>query len=736
MHRWFFANEREECDEEVAKAREKDKLVEVEEDRELVAPPLVRTTEWPFCVLYPRPLQGNEYVAITGNCESLGDWDPQKVFLMDKKNCSCSEKICNCQRRFEASVIIPRNIDIHYRFCVVVHNPETDEIYIRFWESRLESRVIRTCQNMLKTCDRFGHRDDFDTECRVDRGWATSETYIHFMIFNAPFHWQQQSPRLLYVHIQPMFGKEPICPDALKVPARMLKRLTLSSRPSEPLAAEDSSQNLRLGYTEVANLRDSKVLRFQPYFGVCCGPEDMQLYHCSIGSPQETHYRLDLYTFAHKSGSDEPPYHYGYGFVKADQLMYSEGHVLVAIMCASTHRPLIELCLRYLIIRPLWNFKCDMRRTYERYWRRSRLPMDIGHRGSGTTYYFGENLVRENTLYGFKQAAAANADMVEIDVQLTKDGQVVVYHDFVMKFLLKQSANYEELLNSSDLLVFPFERLNRLVLLMMGGLRRTSRIDVPFEAFTYDQLNLVRVLQFAANKGHEVPCDRMLHEQRPFPLLLDMFEEEELPQSLGFNIEIKFPQLDNSRRWEKESSKPSFDRNVYVDTILEIVLQHAGNRRILFSSFDADICTMVRLKQNLYPVVLLTEDPEFAVQYLDKRVSVLDHAAHLAHCLEFFGLAMHTNTVLQQPAIVTRLHQLQLEAIVWGSINVDILVRNKMKKHGVVGIIYDRLNQLDQLGMELPDGNLCIINEDSNRQKLKEIEEQEWRTKCGYNPEQ
>ncbi|XP_022213418.2 glycerophosphocholine phosphodiesterase GPCPD1 [Drosophila obscura] len=739
MHRWFFANEREECDEE-AKAREEDNQVEEDAKEESVAPP-VRTTEWPFCVLYPRPLQGNEYLAITGNCESLGDWDPQKVVVMDKNDCSCENRFVaktgHCQQRFEATVIIPRNIDIHYRFCVVVPDGETGQNFIRFWESRLESRVIRTCQNMLKDCDRFGYRNETDTECLVDRGWATSETYIHFKIFNAPFLWQQQSPRLLYVHIQPMFEKEQFCPDAEKVPVRTLKRLTLLSRQSGSAAAEEIDQSLRLAYTEVANLRHPKKLRFQPYHGVCCGPEDMQLYHCSIGNPQETHYRLDLYTFAHKSGPDEPPYHYGYGFVNADQLVDSEGHVVVSIICASTHRPLIEMCLRYLIIRPLENFKCDMRRTYERYWRRNRLPMDIGHRGSGTTYCLGENLVRENTLYGFKQAAVANADMVEFDVQLTKDAQVVVYHDFVMKFLLQRCASYEELLASCDLLVFPFEKLNRLKLLAMGGCKRTNHIAVPFEAFTYDQLTLVRVLRFAANKGYEVPCDRMLHEQRPFPLLLDLFEKEEdlLPQTLGFNIEIKFPQLDSTRRWEDECFKPTFDRNVYVDTILEIVLQRAGSRRILFSCFDADICTMVRLKQNLYPVVLLTANPECPVQYLDKRVSVLDHAAHLAHSLEFFGLAMHTNTVLQRPEIGPRLQQLHLQALVWGSVNADIRVRNITKKHGVVGIIYDRLDQLDQVGEELPCGNLCIIDSPANRKMLKQIEEQEWRAKCGYNPE-
>lgn len=40
--------------------------------------------------------------------------------------------------------------------------------------------------------------------------------------------------------------------------------------------------------------------------------------------------------------------------------------------------------------------------------------------------------------------------------------------------------------------------------------------------------------------------------------------------------------------------------------VLETVLKHAGDRRIVFSCFNPDICTMVRKKQNKYPVMFLT----------------------------------------------------------------------------------------------------------------------------------
>ena len=47
-------------------------------------------------------------------------------------------------------------------------------------------------------------------------------------------------------------------------------------------------------------------------------------------------------------------------------------------------------------------------------------------------------MFRENTIESFKEAAAYGADMVEIDVQLTKDGIPVIYHDFHVKVNLRK----------------------------------------------------------------------------------------------------------------------------------------------------------------------------------------------------------------------------------------------------------------------------------------------------------
>lgn len=54
----------------------------------------------------------------------------------------------------------------------------------------------------------------------------------------------------------------------------------------------------------------------------------------------------------------------------------------------------------------------------------------IGHRGSGVSS--DENPFAENTLPSFENAFVEGADMVELDVHLTKDGKVAVHHDFAL----------------------------------------------------------------------------------------------------------------------------------------------------------------------------------------------------------------------------------------------------------------------------------------------------------------
>src|SRR5436309_2913710 len=55
----------------------------------------------------------------------------------------------------------------------------------------------------------------------------------------------------------------------------------------------------------------------------------------------------------------------------------------------------------------------------------ARRVMNMAHAG-------GEREAPYNTMYAFKRAAALGADMLELDVQSTKDDQLVVMHNAVV----------------------------------------------------------------------------------------------------------------------------------------------------------------------------------------------------------------------------------------------------------------------------------------------------------------
>ena len=67
-----------------------------------------------------------------------------------------------------------------------------------------------------------------------------------------------------------------------------------------------------------------------------------------------------------------------------------------------------------------------------------KLPLIIGHRGA-------KGIAPENSLSGFKKAVELGTDAVELDVHLSKDNQLVVFHDMDLKRLTGQKILIKQL---------------------------------------------------------------------------------------------------------------------------------------------------------------------------------------------------------------------------------------------------------------------------------------------------
>lgn len=115
-----------------------------------------------------------------------------------------------------------------------------------------------------------------------------------------------------------------------------------------------------------------------------------------------------------------------------------------------THTPppppsLSSFAAQYFIARPYAGsepqqmIKTRLARGNSKAWQLKNGGLDIGHRGAGSARRTDRSeKVLENTVDSFNYAFKKGADMVELDVQISKDKVPVVYHDFNVNIVLQK----------------------------------------------------------------------------------------------------------------------------------------------------------------------------------------------------------------------------------------------------------------------------------------------------------
>ncbi|MCB8943015.1 MAG: glycerophosphodiester phosphodiesterase [Ardenticatenaceae bacterium] len=97
-------------------------------------------------------------------------------------------------------------------------------------------------------------------------------------------------------------------------------------------------------------------------------------------------------------------------------------------------------------------------------WLSAKRPLIIGHRGASAD-------APENTLYAFNLALEQGADGVELDVQLSRDGKLVVFHDWTVERVTNGRGRVADL------------TLAELQALTMPEGQQIPTLDEVFEAF-------------------------------------------------------------------------------------------------------------------------------------------------------------------------------------------------------------------------------------------------------------
>lgn len=332
----------------------------------------------------------------------------------------------------------------------------------------------------------------------------------------------------------------------------------------------------------------------------------------------------------------------------------------------------------FLIITPFSHPNMEVKKT-QTYWRKLSTTADlsstkiIGHRGLGKNVTSNKSLqLGENTLQSFIAAANLGANYVEFDVQLTKDHVPVIYHDFLVsetgidapvhaltleQFLHVNSASPRISRPPSPPKDSPQMRILR-------GMDRQRSLSMGHALHDFDMAERMKHTRDFKVKGFKANS-RGNFIQEPFATLEQLFRK--LPETVGFNIEMKYPMLHESE--EQEMDTFAVELNSFVDTILTKVYDLGNKREIIFSSFNPDICLLLSFKQPNIPILFLTDAGTSPVG--DVRASSLQEAIRFASRWNLLGVVSAAEPLCNSPRLVKVVKEQGLVCVSYGVLNND-----------------------------------------------------------------
>jgi len=411
--------------------------------------------------------------------------------------------------------------------------------------------------------------------------------------------------------------------------------------------------------SEPAHMHDEECsFKDQQTMGQEITEEDMAIFMTGpVPSSRKASYAIDLAIDLTKIGS---------AYLYLDPKFSSQGIQRTPIIATKTHLPIGQMQIEYLIVtnpvgygqppvRPDWLFKT------------SRL--EAGHRGagSGRRTDLPEGLL-ENTIASFNYAHRHGADMCELDVLLSADGVPVVYHDFDVDAVAAQQSSNE-----------------------------IGKFRIQVNQFTVKQLRDFRLLALHDGEGHAYTLNvpNQVECNRPFPTLAEVLDK--VDETCGLNIEVKWPQMLESGKMEARRFR---EINDFADRIVSVVEKHAGNRRIVLESFDADLTIMLRLKQNRFPVMFITQGlTERYERYVDTRARSICNGVYFAQAFGLVGIDIISEYYLSMgKRLVEFIHSHELVARGWGDMGESSETLDLLKDLNLQCVTYDRIDKMKRVG--------------------------------------
>lgn len=264
----------------------------------------------------------------------------------------------------------------------------------------------------------------------------------------------------------------------------------------------------------------------------------------------------------------------------------------------------------------------------------------VGHRGT-------RGLMPENTIIAMTKAVELGADMVEMDIHITRDGQILVYHD---------------------------ESFDPTYTLMPDG---TEINKEERKKYTFYQMNYADIKPFIIGKKPYPAYPKQQLIPTYTPLLgelidsVDHYTKVNHLKSVRYLVEIK-----------SNEKTDGFDQPApeeFIDRLMKVLKPKKLGDRLIIQSFDMRPLQVLHKKHSNIALGFLTDD---------KTATLSDNLAKLGFNPTFYN----PYKGLVTPEMIDKCHQSGMLIMPW-TVN-DPAEMKKIKAMGVDGIITDYINEL------------------------------------------
>ncbi|KAM7533598.1 hypothetical protein Aperf_G00000128077 [Anoplocephala perfoliata] len=359
----------------------------------------------------------------------------------------------------------------------------------------------------------------------------------------------------------------------------------------------------------------------------------------------------------------------------------------------------------------------------------------IGHRGMGmeNADVPVDKRWPENTIISFMRAGQLGIPMIEFDVLPMRDSDdLVIYHNFNV-ITKKSDRNRKCGCPVYEVDVFADTGVcNKTMPNLIPTLSPNEIKDLKWGQHTkFCEKNLRELEESEMQCQNTADFQEMAlrHGSKSFeylPFFSDVLEK--VPIGLSLDIELKYPQ-DNpymSFRLQQEYGLPEemlaefghpsryfYSMNKFADNVIRALQTYGRGRAVILSTFNADLCLALRLKQSTFPVIFnsragfepdmptnLSYSESSRVQLpppphgLDPRHRNAAAAIEWAHLIGAEGVVIRGEALTEEEGgtkLARQLKEYRLACIPYGPCVSTPEFKNWAEKLGITGICVDNV---------------------------------------------